>query len=161
MRSCMPRLLRRRGVTSLPWRVAVCGAVCPGRPTPPRQMAADKVAAAADAEADAEEADILAGMGLSAEEAASAAEKVQAIQRGKLARRQVRLSLRTSAGRQLLPAANCCRQPTVAGSQPLPASCCQQPAVGSSCCRHPIVASSQLLSAASQRQPTRVGCWLG
>ena len=34
-------------------------------------------------------ADILAGMGLSAEEAAAAAEKVQAIQRGKLARRQL------------------------------------------------------------------------
>ena len=37
-------------------------------PTPPRQMAADKAAAAVDAEVDAEEVDILAGMGLSAEE---------------------------------------------------------------------------------------------
>ena len=51
-------------------------------PTPPRQMAADKAAdvaadAAADAEEKAEEADILAGMGLSAEAAAAAAEKVQ------------------------------------------------------------------------------------
>ena len=35
------------------------------------------------------EVDILAGMGLSAEEAAAAAEKVQAIQRGKLARRKM------------------------------------------------------------------------
>ena len=36
-----------------------------------------------------EEGDVLAGMGLSAEEATAAAEKVQAIQRGNLARRQV------------------------------------------------------------------------
>jgi hypothetical protein len=36
-----------------------------------------------------EEDDVLAGMGLSTEEATAAAEKVQAIQRGNLARRQV------------------------------------------------------------------------
>ena len=55
-------------------------------------MAADKAAAAVDAEVDAEEVDILAGMGLSAEEAAAAAGKVQAIQRGKLARWQLAAS---------------------------------------------------------------------
>jgi hypothetical protein len=46
------------------------------RPPPPRQMAADEAAAAGAAEEKAEEVDILAGMGLSAEEAAAAAEKV-------------------------------------------------------------------------------------
>ena len=51
------------------------------------KLASDKAAAAVDVEEKAEEVDILAGMGLSVEEAAAAAEKVQAIERGKLARR--------------------------------------------------------------------------
>jgi hypothetical protein len=48
-----------------------------------------------------EEVDILAGMGLSAEEAAAAAGKVQAMQRGKLARRQLAAS--QANGTSLVP----------------------------------------------------------